>query len=140
MKNTIVVRKNKAHRTLVISLTIILALLILIQLNVLIKKGMLLYILPYLIPLFLFVAISVYYESWKIVFSKESITKSVFFKKSECYNYYNITRAESGFSYTENQYIMVLFSNGKSIRFRKEDENASKAVSILCKHCSIKYV
>lgn len=79
-----------------------------------------------------------YYFTWKIIVEKEEISKSVFFKTRKKYSFQEIKTVEILYHPNMREYVRVKFRDGKKTRFRLEDENANKAINLLCKRFSIK--
>lgn len=135
MKKVIVVKKNKAQRAGngVLLVIIVCAAAIACMLWSPFVQTFLLFFLA-ILPMLLVV---IYYETWRVSFGLSKITiKRMFFEK--IYSYYQITDAYVAYSYTLHEHICLTFSDGKSIRFRSEDENAGIARRRIQSHHSIR--
>lgn len=137
MKRTIIVKKSTKQRMginiLVVFLTAILGTVVACSKQERQHVAILLFVswLPFII-------LVIYINSWKVSFSDNAISKRVFcFTVVNC-SYIQLKDAVISYSYTEYGYILLRFSTGRSIRFRLEDENASKAISKIRSHCSIR--
>ena len=95
------------------------------------------YVLPILIPVGIVLPLWLYYESWQIVFGTDGITKKVFLSSGRSYYWHQLRSVQHRHSYTEGQQIIMEFTDGKTLVFRLEDQNASKALSKISTHRSI---
>lgn len=135
MKKVIVVRKNKAQRAGICVLIVIMicAAAIACMLWSPFVQTFLLFFLMILPMLF----VVLYYETWRVSLGPNKITiKRMFFEKT--YFYYQITDAYVAYSYTQHEHVCLTFSDGKSIRFRSDDENAGIARRRILSHHSIR--
>lgn len=128
MKNIIIVKKSEKQRIGVYLLTIIGTILggmVIVYFRKFLK-GITILLLPWILLLFIVVY---YYKTWQIVFLSNKIYKKVFFLCSKQYSYFEIKDIIITHSYTEYDYIRIIFSNGKYFQFRLEDENANSAIN-----------
>lgn len=92
------------------------------------------------LPVVLFLALLLwYFESWQIVFFKDGICKRVFFRKRS-YQYTQISDAVRGHSVSDLEFVRVVFKDGKAFRFRLQDDNAEKALKMLCKQRTVRWL
>ena len=135
-KNTIIVRKCKAHRTglLVFSL-LVLAVLTACVIAMQTPAAILLYI-PFLIMLS---PMALYYLTWQIRFEDKEIVRCVFGRKTSTYSFTMLREVVKSYYVSERNFtVRMYFLDGKMFQFRMDDENAIQAVKILQRHCSIK--
>ena len=128
MKNIIIVKKSEKQRIGVYLLTIIGTILggmVIVYFRKFLK-GIIILLLPWILLLFI---VLYYYKTWQIVFLSNKIYKKVFFLCSKQYSYFEIKDIIITHSYTEYDYIRIIFSNGKYFQFRLEDENANSAIN-----------
>lgn len=79
-----------------------------------------------------------YYASWRIEFASDGITKSVFMWKCRTYGYPNVRDVISRWSTADGgSIIRIVFLDGRSVKFRLDDENGEKARKFLLSRCSI---
>jgi len=125
MKN-IVVRKNKSQR---VGLCILSAIMLSISIALcifwcMLARTAILMLFPILPGIFVSL-IALYYNIWQVNFSSNRvIIKSLFFR-TKTYSYYQIIDVYIANSYTLEEHVCMKFSDGKCIRFRLVDENAS---------------
>lgn len=136
MKETITVRKNIHERGLV-RWSCIVYLISVIVLVFMANQSWFPILIVCMIPLVWMLVLLIHFETWKITFSKSYICKSSFFSKQK-HSYISIRYAQTGWSYTERKYIMIVFDDGKKITFRMNDENAKKAIIKILRYCSIR--
>ena len=96
----------------------------------------------YVIPLcgiFLFpmLVLEIYCETWQICFG-ERICKKVLFC-TRTHEWRELKEAKKYYSLSESDVtVTLIFTDGKSFRFRLKDQNAEKAEKIILTHCNIK--
>lgn len=134
MKKTVTVKRNQAHR---IGIWLLSA-LILIGMGVLIvlSKQETAIVLC-LIPVLILLPLLLYYKTWQLTFDHARIHKRVFWFHASSHSWHQIKEVRASWSYTEKSCIRILFTDGKSIRFRKKDSNAGKAMKWIQSHHSI---
>lgn len=136
MKKMIVVRKNKSQRAgmwflFVIMVCAVIAVCLLWSPFV---QSFLLF-LPIILPVFFMV---LYYEIWQVSLAPNTITIKRLFFGTKTYSFVQISDAYTAYSYTVHEHICLSFTDGKKIRFRMEDENASIARREIQSHHSIR--
>ena len=136
MKERIVVRKCKAHRVfLVVFAAIVLAAITIcaISLN---DPAVLLFniqILAIIAPM------AIYFFTWQLHFDENQVQKRVFFRKVKTYSYAQLREVKRRYYTSENNFcVYMIFSDGKTIKFRMDDDGAELAVKELQRHRSIK--
>lgn len=77
----------------------------------------------------------IYYESWSLTFSQEGIQRIQWGQRR--YSWNDIREVMASRSTAEGEDIRVFFRDGKMFRFRRFDENAEKAVKMIQSHRSI---
>lgn len=136
MKKGIVVRKCKAHRVfLAVFAAIVLAAITIcaISLN---DPAVLLLSLPVLV---IIAPMAIYFFSWQLLFDENQVQKRVFFRKVKTYSYAQLREVKRRYYTSENNFcVYMIFSDGKSIKFRMNDDRAQTAVKELQRHRSIK--
>ena len=136
MKKGIVVRKCKAHRVfLSVFAAIVLAAITIcaISLN---DPAVLLLSLPVLV---IIAPMAIYFFSWQLHFDENQVQKRVFFRKVKTYSYAQLREVKRRYYISENNIcVCMFFSDGKSIKFRMDDDGAELAVKELHRHRSIK--
>lgn len=136
MKKRIVVRKCKAHRVfLAVFVAIVLATITIcaISLN---DPAVLLLSLPVLV---IIAPMAIYFFSWQLLFDENQVQKRVFFRKVKTYSYAQLREVKRRYYTSENNFcVYMIFSDGKSIKFRMNDDRAQTAVKELQRHRSIK--
>lgn len=136
MIKEIIVRKNRTQR-----LGILIVFLLMVSFSI--------YISILFYPVYYFGLLSIigtlpvlciflYYDTWQISFSTKSITVKSLFRKTQSYTYHQISDGYIADSYTLYQYVSLSFMDKRKLRFRMEDENASKAVQIIQAHRSLR--
>lgn len=136
MKKGITVRKCKAHRVfLVVFAAIVLAAITIcaISLN---DPAVLLFniqILAIIAPM------AIYFFTWQLHFDENQVQKRVFFRKVKTYSYAQLREVKRRYYTSENNFcVYMIFSDGKTIKFRMDDDGAELAVKELQRHRSIK--
>ncbi len=82
---------------------------------------------------------TLYYLTWQMRFEEKEIVRSVCYRKTRRYSYTMLRNVTRDFYYSERDYAVHMdFADGRTLRFRMRDENATEAVSVLKSHCSIK--
>jgi len=136
MKKRIVVRKCKAHRVfLAVFVAIVLATITIcaISLN---DPAVLLLSLPFLV---IIAPMAIYFFSWQLIFDENQVQKRVFFRNVKTYSYAQLREVKRRYYTSENNFcVYMIFSDGKSIKFRMNDDHAQTAVKELQRHRSIK--
>lgn len=77
-------------------------------------------------------AMLLYYERWSVTFSREGIRWKGMFRP-----WSQVERVRESWSATEQRVLSIRFRDGKTLRFRMEEENAEQARKMICRHCSI---
>ena len=136
MKKGIVVRKCKTYR---VFLTVFAAFVwIAITLSAISWNDpvVLLFNLPILV---IIAAMAIYFFSWQLHFDENQVQKRVFFRKVKTYSYAQLREVKRRYYTSENNFcVCMVFSDGKSIKFRMDDDGAELAVKELHRHRSIK--
>ena len=136
MKKRIVVRKCKVNRVfLAVFVAIVLATITIcaISLN---DPAVLLLSLPVLV---IIAPMAIYFFSWQLHFDENQVQKRVFFRKVKTYSYAQLREVKRRYYTSENNFcVCMVFSDGKSIKFRMDDDGAELAVKELQRHRSIK--
>ena len=136
MKKRIVVRKCKAHRVfLAVFVAIVLATITIcvISLN---DPAVFLLSLPVLV---IIAPMAIYFFSWQLFFDENQVQKRVFFRKVKTYSYAQLREVKRKFYTSENNFcVYMILSDGKTIKFRMDDDGAELAVKELQRHRSIK--
>ena len=136
MKKRIVVRKCKAHRVFLAvfaSFVLIAITICAISLN---DPAVLLLSLPVLV---IIAPMAIYFFSWQLLFDENQVQKRVFFRKVKTYSYAQLREVKRRYYTSENNFcVYMIFSDGKSIKFRMNDDRAQTAVKELQRHRSIK--
>jgi len=78
-----------------------------------------------------------HYEKWRISFYDAKITIRKF-GRTKTYTYYQITDAYTAHSYTLHDHICLVFSDGKKLIIRSDDENSDYARRKIQSHRSIR--
>lgn len=82
-------------------------------------------------------AMAIYYGAWQIVFSEKEITKRGLFSTRR-YSYHQIQKVTAAYYSSESaEVVTVRFHDGRTIRFRGEDENGRRAISLIASRHSI---
>ena len=136
-KKNIVVRKNEERKIGVcVAVTgLLIAILILYLQNA--YEAFALLCVPIALPL---LAMLLYFETWKVSFSADRITKTVFFITFGDFSYSQIKDVVSSISRTEYEHVRITFTNGKQIVFRCDDENADKALNRIISRHSVRKI
>ena len=136
MKKGITVRKCKAHRVfLVVFAAIVLAAITIcaISLN---DPAVLLFNIPILA---IIAPMAIYFFTWQLHFDENQVQKRVFFRKVKTYSYAQLREVKRRYYTSENNFcVYMIFSDGKTIKFRMDDDGAELAVKELQRHRSIK--
>ena len=136
MQKTVLVRKNRGRKIGVrffsVSLIIFLGILIVCAQNAHAQFATL--CTPMALSSFVLL---VYFETWKVSFSSDRVTKQVFFIIISSFPYSQIKDVVASYSSTEYDHIRIVPLNGKQIVFRMDDQNAGKALSIIASHHSV---
>ena len=137
---TIVVMKKRGHRVFALIMGVATALMpIFISVAARISMGMMLLCFT---PAFLIVYPLLWYIwTWKLSFDSNGITNSVFGFSGKIHGYQEIRDAVCRYSSTESAMIVrIVFDDGKSAKFRMDDENAQKARKHLLSRHSIREI
>lgn len=137
MKNTIIIRKNQGHIWFVRMFSLC-ALGILCWFAMLLAQWEITVLLciPVAVPV---IVLMVYYETWQISLTADTIQKKCMFFHVESFSYTQITDAAYFYSHTEDWYVQISFQDRRVLRFRMICDNAEKAAAIIQKHRSIRY-
>lgn len=136
MKKMIVVRKSKSQRAGMWFLLVIMvcaAIAVCLLWSPFVQSFLL--FLPIILPAFFMV---LYDEIWQVSLAPSTITIKRLFFGTKTYSYVQISDAYTAYSYTLHEHICLSFTDGKKIRFRMEDENASIARREIQSHHSIR--
>ena len=135
-KKAIVVRKCKSHRTGIAVFAILMFVILTVIILSLHSAAALLLYIP---PMIILIPLTLYYLTWNIRFEENVIVKSVFFAEISRCSYSMLREVVKRYYTSERNFtIRMHFTNGKTLQFRMDDENAEKAVKALLKYCSIK--
>ena len=136
MKKGIVVRKCKTRRMFlaVFAAFVLVAITICaISLN---DPAVLLLSLPVLV---IIAPMAIYFFSWQLHFDENQVRKRVFFRNVKTYSYAQLREVKCRYYTSENNFcVYMVFSDGKSIKFRMDDDGAQTAINELQRHRSIK--
>ena len=90
------------------------------------------------VPFLCFLPVLAFYETWRLRFGEKGMEHSVFGIR-RFYLYALIRRAAKRYYTSERATVIrVELTDGRTIRFRTDDENGDKAEKELQRHCSIK--
>ena len=82
-----------------------------------------------------------YTVTWKLCFEANGITNFVFGFRVKIHGYHEIRDAVCRYSSSDSAMIIrIVFADGKSVKFRMDDENAQKARKHLISHHSIREI
>lgn len=133
-KDCITVRKQKAHRHVLRIFTVLLAAVPwIIFLNTQQASFSVVGGLPFLLLL----PMMVYYETWQLRLTQNTLERSVFLK-TKGYSYPQLRQAVKRYSTSKSAVVIYLqFQDNTTWQFRIDDENGEKAERQLQKRCSI---
>lgn len=135
MKKTVIAKKPKAHR---IGVGVLFGLMTAVVTVCALHLGTAAAALLYAPILMLMGPVTAYYFTWQIRFSRQEIVRKVFWKKKS-YPYTQLREVVKSSYVSEHGFcVRMVFTDGKTLRFRMDDENAAQAVKELQMHCSIK--
>ena len=137
---TIVVMKNRSHRIFALIMGVATALApVIISVVTRITMGMMFLCLA---PAFMIVyPLVLYTVTWKLCFDSKGITDSFFGFRGKVHGYQEIRDAVCRYSSSDSAMIIrIVFADGKSVKFRMDDENAQKARKHLLSHHSIREI
>ena len=136
MKKGIVVRKCKAHRVFLSVFAAFVWIAITISAISWNDPAVLLFNLPILL---IIASMAIYFFTWQLHFDENQVQKRVFFRKVKTYSYAQLREVKRRYYTSENNFcVYMIFSDGKSIKFRMNDDRAQTAVKELQRHRSIK--
>ena len=136
MKKGITVRKCKAHRVFLVVFAVIVLAAITICAISLNDPAVLLFNIPILA---IIAPMAIYFFSWQLYFDENQVQKRVFFRKVKTYSYAQLREVKRRYYTSENNFcVYMIFSDGRSIKFRMDDDGAELAVKELQRHRSIK--
>ena len=137
---TIVVMKNRSHRVFTLIVGVITA-LVPIFISVVTRTSMGTMLLCF-VPAFMIVyPLVLYTMTWKLCFDPNGITRSVFGFSGKVHGYQEIRDAVCRYSSSDSAMIIrIVFADGKSVKFRMDDENAQNARKHLLSHHSIREI
>ena len=136
MKKIIVVRKCKAHRVFLSVFAAFVWIAITISAISWNDPAVLLFNLPILL---IIASMAIYFFTWQLHFDENQVQKRVFFRKVKTYSYAQLREVKRRYYTSENNFcVYMIFSDGKSIKFRMNDDRAQTAVKELQRHRSIK--
>lgn len=134
-KNVMTVRKPMAERVFICifsALLLIIVTICVVHLNTPVALLLFVPMLLILLPLLLFSL------TWQVRFDEKQIVKVLFFHTNKVYRYTQLQEVtQQHFTSEHGSVIRMDFADGKSIRFRIEDDGAKQAIKLLCKHHSI---
>ena len=135
---TVVVRKNRSHRVFALVACIVMTLVpIFVSIATRVAMGMV--VLCFSPALLIAYALAWYDCSWKLILASGGITKSIWGVEGKCHSYQEIQAAVSGYSGSDRAMIVrIVFSDGKAVKFRMDDDNAVQARSYLLSRHSIR--
>ena len=136
----IVVMKNRSHRVFALIVGVAMALVPVITSAVTqITMGMMFLCLA--LAFMIVYPLVLYTMTWKLCFDPNGITRSVFGFRDKVHGYQEIRDAVCRYSSSDSAMIIrIVFADGKSVKFRMEDENAQKARKYLLSHHSIREI
>ena len=73
-----------------------------------------------------------HFERWNVTFSQKGIEWRRHYRP-----WSQVERVRESWSATEQRVLSIRFRDGKTLRFRMEEENAEQARKMICRHCSI---
>lgn len=136
MKKGIVVRKCKTRRMFLAVLAAFVLVAITICAISLNDPAVLLLSLPILV---IIAPMAIYFFSWQLHFEENQVENRVYFRKVKTYSYAQLREVNRRYYTSENNFcVCMVFSDGKSIKFRMDDDGAESAVKELQRHRSIK--
>ncbi len=136
MKKGIVVRKCKAHRVFLAVFAAFVWIAITISAISWNDPVVLLFNLPILV---IIAPMAIYFFSWQLHFDENQVENRVYFRKVKTYSYAQLREVKRRYYTSENNFcVCMVFSDGKSIKFRMDDDGAELAVKELQRHRSIK--
>lgn len=87
--------------------------------------------------LLMMTALLLYFESWQIHMTRDTIRKSVCGIDVGPYSFQQIVDVSQFSSRTDHQYVVLTFWDGKKMKFRLEDDGAEAALREIGSHRSI---
>jgi hypothetical protein len=136
MKKGIVVRKCKTYRVFLAVFAAFVWISITISAISWNDPAVLLLSLPVLV---IIAPMAIYFFSWQLHFDENQVQNRVFFRKVKTYSYAQLREVKRRYYTSENNFcVYMIFSDGKSIKFRMDDDGAELAVKELQRHRSIK--
>jgi hypothetical protein len=92
------------------------------------------------LPILVIIApMAIYFFSWQLHFEENQVENRVYFRKVKTYSYAQLREVNRRYYTSENNFcVCMVFSDGKSIKFRMDDDGAESAVKELQRHRSIK--
>ena len=137
---TIVVKKKRSQRLFALIMGVATALVpvitsVIAQISI---EIMLLYFTPAFMIIYPLV---LYTVTWKLCFDANGIINSVLGFRGKIHGYQEIQDAVCRYSSSDSALIVrIVFADGKSVKFRMDDENAQKARKYLLSHHSIREI
>ena len=136
MKKGIVVRKCKTYRVFLTVFSAFVWIAITISAISWNDPAVLLFNLPILL---IIASMAIYFFTWQLHFDENQVQKRVFFRKVKTYSYAQLREVKRRYYTSENNFcVYMIFSDGKTIKFRMDDDGAELAVKELQRHRSIK--
>ena len=136
MKKVIIVRKCKTYRVFLAVFAAIVLVAITICAISLNDPAVLLLSLPILV---IIAPMAIYYFSWQLHFDENQVQNRVFLRKLKTYSYAQLREVKRRYYTSENNFcVCMVFSDGKSIKFRMDDDGAESAIKELQRHRSIR--
>ena len=136
MKKGIVVRKCKTYRVFLTVFAAFVWIAITICAISLNDPAVLLFNIPILS---IIAPMAIYFFTWQLHFDENQVQKRVFFRKVKTYSYAQLREVKRRYYTSENNFcVYMIFSDGKTIKFRMDDDGAELAVKELQRHRSIK--
>lgn len=133
-KPNVTVRKRKAHRFVLRFFTVVFAA---VPLIVFLNTKQAFFSVVGRLPFLLLLPVTLYYETWQLRLTQNTIARSVFWK-TKVYSYPQLRQAVKRYATSKSAVVICLqFQDKTSWQFRIDDENGEKAERQLQKHCSI---
>lgn len=132
-KPNITVTKRKAHRHVIRFFSVLFAS---VPLIIFLYTQQALFSMVGGLPFLLFLPVTVYYETWQLRLTQNTMERSVFWK-TKSYSYPQLQQVLKKFATSKSAVVICLkFQDGTTWQFRIDDENGEKAERQLQKHCS----
>ena len=136
MKKTVIVKKCKSHRTVMVIFSVAMFVVLTMCVFAMQTAAALLFYVPFFV---IWAPMTIYFLTWQIRFEKSGIVRKVFFRESKKYSFAMLREVVKSFYASERNFtVRMYFVDGKVLQFRMDDENATQAVKTLLRHGSIK--